>query len=549
MEYATRMTGTPMDESILSTVIDGYLIEDRIKAGGVAVVYRAIRQTSGDVAAFKLLQAGWIEHEEVVIRFKREAEIMKQLRHPHIVHFFDYGLYKGRPYIAMEYLPGGSLSERLKKYSRITLGGSARLLEQMASALDYAHGKGIVHRDLKPGNILLRDGRHAALTDFGIARLMEHTMLTTVGHMPGTPHYMSPEQARGAEELSYRSDQYSLAVIAYLLSTGRLPFTGFDPLVIINQHLTASVPSPSTINPDLPRHLDDVLLRALEKDPEKRYASVSAFAEAYSDAILRNSRMLVTLSTARTDDDQPPLALDDDSRVFSSQGFASEAELTNSPLVMKSVRELRSRRRTVGCFLTVISIMVPLLLTIAGVLALLGVFGGDDSPPATSAAELTEDLITAPSDSNTLASAVTDTHTPTTASTEAPTSTETALPTQTDEPSITPTPSATYTPSRTPTPTPIYRDFDDFVTGLNAQLGTTSSFNCKALVEGYDFLLDQLDGEDPAYEVARTLVDDPESPLMALYEDYCQENPEATSVFINGPLPTELKTLLSELQR
>jgi eukaryotic-like serine/threonine-protein kinase len=538
-----------MDESILSTVIDGYLIEDRIKAGGVAVVYRAIRQASGDVAAFKLLQAGWIEHEEVVIRFKREAEIMKQLRHPHIVHFFDYGIHKGRPYIAMEYLPGGSLSERLKKYSRITLGGSARLLEQMASALDYAHGKGIVHRDLKPGNILLRDGRHAALTDFGIARLMEHTMLTTVGHMPGTPHYMSPEQARGAEELSYRSDQYSLAVIAYLLSTGRLPFTGFDPLVIINQHLTATVPPPSTINPDLPRDLDDVLLKALDKDPDKRYASVSAFAEAYSDAILRESRMLVTLSTARTDDDQPPLALDADSRVFSSQGFAADAEMTSSPLVMKSVRELRSRRRTVGCFLTVISIMVPLLLTIAGVLALLGVFEGGDSPPATSAAvvEMTDE----PTGTHTSTPAMTDTHTPTATATEAPTLTETDQPsrTPTETPSITPTPSATYTPSRTPTPTPIYRDFNDFVTGLNDQLGTTSSFNCKALVEGYDFLLDQLDGEDMAYEAARSLVDDPESPLMALYEDYCQENPDDTGVFISGPLPTELKTLLSELQR
>src|SRR3990172_9123448 len=110
-----------MEESILNTVIGGYLIEDRIKAGGVAVVYKATNQKTGETVAFKLLQAGWVEHDEILIRFEREASIMKQMTHPHIVRFMDYGKYKSRPYIAMEYLTGGSLSERVKETPQISL--------------------------------------------------------------------------------------------------------------------------------------------------------------------------------------------------------------------------------------------------------------------------------------------------------------------------------------------------------------------------------------------------------------------------------------------
>jgi serine/threonine-protein kinase len=329
-----------MDESIVNNTIGSYFVTERLKAGGVAVVYKATTQDGG-VVALKLLQTNWAEHEEVVQRFLREVQIMQRLKHPHIVELLDSGMFTNRPYIIMEFMPGGSLSERLKRLTQINLGGTASLLAQIGSALDFAHARGIVHRDLKPGNILLKSDDHAALTDFGIARsLLENTMLTqltTTGYMPGTPHYMSPEQARGDTELDSKSDQYSLAVIAYLLSTGGLPFTGTDPLVIINQHLTAVPEVPSKVNPNIPKALDNVLLKAMSKAADNRYPTVGAFAEAYVEAV-KDDRKVSVFLTARQ---SKPLIdigalMDPESKVFDSGAFPIIREETGEPFFTPS---------------------------------------------------------------------------------------------------------------------------------------------------------------------------------------------------------------------
>lgn len=293
------------NEMLVGKQIDSYLITDHIKAGGVAVVYKARKIGEPDTippVAIKILQSSWSEHEEVVYRFLREGRIMQKLQHPNIIPLYDFGMYNRRPYIVMEYLAGGSLADRLRQERGMTLKTSSQILWQVAEALDFAHNKKIIHRDMKPGNILLRDDsdNFAMLTDFGIARVLEHTVLTQGGIMPGTPHYMSPEQARGAERIDRYSDLYSFGVIAYLMAVGRLPFGG-EPLVIINQHLTVAPPTPSSLNPDLPKTLDTVLLKILEKDPKNRYPTALAFAEAFSKAVAGHERVVVTLNTRKSD--------------------------------------------------------------------------------------------------------------------------------------------------------------------------------------------------------------------------------------------------------
>lgn len=294
------------NENLVGKQIDSYLIIGHIKAGGVAVVYKAKKVGEPDTippVAIKVLQTSWAEHEEVVYRFLREGRIMQKLQHPHIIPLYDFGMYNRRPYIVMEYLAGGSLADRLRQERGMSLKTSSQILWQVADALDFAHNKKIIHRDLKPGNILLKDDtdNFAMLTDFGIARILEHTVLTQGGIMPGTPHYMSPEQARGAERIDRYSDLYSFGVIAYLMAVGRLPFGG-DPLAIVNQHMTAIPPTPSSLNPDLPKALDAVLLKILEKNPKNRYPTALAFAEAFSKAVVGYERMVVTLSNRKPEE-------------------------------------------------------------------------------------------------------------------------------------------------------------------------------------------------------------------------------------------------------
>ncbi|MBU6423288.1 MAG: protein kinase [Chloroflexota bacterium] len=260
-----------------------YQILGRLGQGGMATVYRAFQPSLERDVALKVLRAGFAEDEEFLDRFRREARAIAHLRHANIVQVFDFEEVDGRAFMAMEFLEGGTLKERMNELAergqRLPHDEVVRIVQQVADALAYAHRLGIVHRDVKPSNVmLLADGR-AVVTDFGIAKVLSGTRHTQTGVGVGTPEYMSPEQGQGTG-VDQRADIYSLGVMTYEMLTGRVPFTADTPLAIVLAHMRDPLPLPSTIEPSVGPATERVLLKALAKDPEQRYDSATAFADA-----------------------------------------------------------------------------------------------------------------------------------------------------------------------------------------------------------------------------------------------------------------------------
>lgn len=263
-----------------------YIVQEKLGGGGMAIVYRAVHEETKNAIALKILRASLTEQPGVVERFKQEAVIANRLKHPHIVAVNNYGMIKGRFFLEMQYLPGGTLAHRFSTPVEMGPQESVRLLRHVASALDYAHRQGVIHRDIKFENILLDSRGNASLADFGIARILDSDRLTATGNVVGTPLYISPEQAQGAKNLDHRVDLYSLGIIAYVLAVGHFPFDGDNILAIMNRHVSEPVPLPTRSNPELPKGVDSVLLKALSKRREDRYASADSFIEAYSRAFM-----------------------------------------------------------------------------------------------------------------------------------------------------------------------------------------------------------------------------------------------------------------------
>jgi serine/threonine protein kinase len=255
-----------------------YHILEKLGEGGMAVVYKAYDTRLERNVAVKVITPSREHSEKFLKRFEREARALAKLSHPNIVGVIDYGEQNGLPYLVMEYIPAGTLKQKLGKLS--SWQDSAHLLLPIARALAYAHSQGVVHRDVKPSNILLTQSGEPMLTDFGIAKLLEaeETVdLTGTGVGVGTPEYMAPEQARG-QSVDARADIYSLGVVFYEMVTGRKPYQADTPMAVVWKLASEPLPRPTTFVPKLPEAIERVILKALAKDVQDRFQRMTEFA-------------------------------------------------------------------------------------------------------------------------------------------------------------------------------------------------------------------------------------------------------------------------------
>ena len=261
-----------------------YTLINELGHGGMGTVYRA-QNTSGQIVALKVMISQLLKDSAARERFIREPRLYPS--HPNIVKVLDAGDCDGTPFFAMELIEGESLDSVLQRVHVLAPTQFAVVLREVAAALDHVHAQGIIHRDIKPSNILLRAGDdHAFLTDFGVAKNMQGTRLTQIsGVRIGTAHYMSPEQAMGMRELTPAADIYSLGVMAYHVLSGRVPFDADSDVVVARMHMQDPPPPLRQINPKIGPALANVVMRALHKDPRKRYRSAGEFAAAFERAL------------------------------------------------------------------------------------------------------------------------------------------------------------------------------------------------------------------------------------------------------------------------
>jgi predicted ATPase len=238
--------------------------------------------------AIKVITKAVAGDESAVWRFQREARLIARLEHPHILPVYDFDGGHDPPYIVMRYLDSGTLKEVMKQ-GPLPHDEISYLVRQVGSALDYAHRQGIVHRDVKPSNIMIDREGNAVVTDFGIARMVSGRdagrQITETGVTVGTPDYMAPEQVKGDSDVDHRADIYALGVILFQMLTGHLPFVSDIPMGVLFMHIQQPVPSAVERNPDLPPTVDDVIARALAKEPAGRYSSAAVFADAVTAAL------------------------------------------------------------------------------------------------------------------------------------------------------------------------------------------------------------------------------------------------------------------------
>src|SRR5215210_4766296 len=254
-----------------------YVIDEPLGQGGMGIVFRAIRD-DGAVVALKVLKPGLVKDEKAARRFAREARAADEVRHPHLIDVVDSGVVDGAGYLAMRYVAGRSLDDRIREQGPLPVEDTARLVAEIGSALDALHATGLVHRDVKPSNILLDAERGALLTDFGLAKRRDYSMLTAPGQMLGTLDYIAPELLKG-DEPGPSADLYALGCVVFECLAGEPPFGGRSMFEVGMAHLGDTPPDPCEQREDAPPELSQVALAALAKQPEDRPPTATAYAE------------------------------------------------------------------------------------------------------------------------------------------------------------------------------------------------------------------------------------------------------------------------------
>src|SRR3954447_26410283 len=250
--------------------LGSFRIDAVLGTGAMGVVYRGTNEATGKPAAVKVIGGEIAKQGKAYERFKREAEILQQFRHPNIVRFLALGRFKGTSYFAMEFISGETLEQMLARRAQLPWREVVDLGIQVCEALRYAHEHGVVHRDLKPSNLMISDQGQIKLTDFGIAKDLDATALTAPGRTLGTALYMAPEQVRGTPEVSNKTDLYALGIVLYQMLTGQAAFSGASTIDLMRCHLTQPPPRPGARVPEIPVALDDLVVKLMAKAPADR---------------------------------------------------------------------------------------------------------------------------------------------------------------------------------------------------------------------------------------------------------------------------------------
>lgn len=351
--------------------VDEYLIQGSVAEGGFGAVYRAQRVSDGLDVALKVLHAELISSTSAVLRFEREIEVVRRIHHPNVVEIHGSGrLEDGRPYFVMELLSGVNLEAFVRVRRRLPPGEILSILDPLCDALAAVHEQGVIHRDLKASNIFLADieggARAVKLLDFGVAKLLDPAEpgLTSPSKVVGTPACMAPEQIKG-EPATTQTDVYALGVLAYFMLTGELPFSDPSFLLIQTMHLHVTPERPSSVAPVSPV-FDGVVLRALSKTPETRYATTLDFADAFRAAVDRRTRqgrsppsrrglaIHVDVSAGAEDLEDPDEALCADmeavlplaARVLTAHGFAVAVWTGNKVVMVANLPDDPERERS-----------------------------------------------------------------------------------------------------------------------------------------------------------------------------------------------------------
>lgn len=278
-EIATESESASIPFVLSGHRLGDYELHERIAAGGMGVIYKARQVSLNRMVALKLISPGRLTSEEGVLRFQAEAKAAASLQHPHIVAIHESGQSEGQHYFSMDYVPGQNLADAVRSQA-MPAARAARLLKIIAEAVQYAHDQGILHRDLKPSNIILDEAGEPRITDFGLAkRLGVESELTLTGDVIGSPGFMPPEQAEGRQSgVGTGCDVYGLGAVLYYVLTGRPPFEADSITALLKQLIESEPVRPRLLNPSIPRDLETVCLKCLEKEPPRRYATARELA-------------------------------------------------------------------------------------------------------------------------------------------------------------------------------------------------------------------------------------------------------------------------------
>ncbi len=416
-----------------------YRIVEPLGEGGMASVYKAYQANMDRYVALKVLPRHFASDAQFVARFEQEAKVLAKLRHPHILPVHDYGQADGFTFLVMPYIEGGTLINALNK-DPLPLPDIERIISQVGDALDYAHTQGIIHRDVKPSNVLVDQRGNCMLMDFGIAKIVESSNnLTQTGGILGTPAYMAPEQGRGGATDS-RIDIYALGVILYEMATGRVPFKAETPIAVLVKHINDPLPPPRVVNPNLPQPVEQVILKAMAKNPDDRFATAADLVRALKAAVADAAR-------------QPPAA-----------GDTLPAAENEMPTVLAEPAPTAApapKKGGVAQYAWLIAAVGVIGLFLVMAVCGLGLFGVTmfqsqtvTEPTAAANASVPEPAqLTATAAIEAPPAATAEEPQPPAAADDQPAATATPRPSPTPRPTRTPRPTAT--PSATPTPGPV----------------------------------------------------------------------------------------------